>query len=304
MANDQLWIPSLLIFALRRWGGGGGENNRTTCFIKLKLALSNKTSARFVSDLWQQETSALASPREATAVNGSYYGKILARIFFFKQEKKKKKEYVMLLWQQLFEKYCNKRQSNIKLPSWYFEYLVFLLSSWFYRDPLPLPFLATSVRAQVREHLQIVCVHRISVLELQNLRYGRFLHLTGRTHSVIWAECLTHIPIRAHFVVFPVCTFGTEVFWDSLVTGSHQPLCKYHINCWNTAVSFLFRMCTCTSPAAGSPAHSEEFKQNATPYLSKARSWITYLIIFFKKFLWMSPSFSMYSPSPYFEVLR
>lgn len=183
----------------------------------------------------------------------------------------------MLLWQQLFEKYCNKRQSNIKLPSWYFDYLVFLLSSWFYRDPLPLPFLATSVRAQVTEHLQIVCVHRISVLELQNLRYSRFLHLTGRTPSVIWAECLTHIPIKAHFVVFPVCTFGTEVFWDSLVTGSLQPLCKYHINCWNRAVSLLFHVCTCTSPAAGRAGvpHTEDFKQNATPYLSKARSWIT-----------------------------
>lgn len=37
---------------------------------------------------------------------------------FFKQKKKKlKEEYVMLLWQQLFEKYCNKRQLSIELPS-------------------------------------------------------------------------------------------------------------------------------------------------------------------------------------------
>jgi len=40
-------------------------------------------------------------------------------IFFFQTGKKikLKEECVMLLWQQLFEKYCNKRQLSIKLPS-------------------------------------------------------------------------------------------------------------------------------------------------------------------------------------------
>lgn len=58
-----------------------GEKNK--CFIKLKLALSNKTSARSVNDRRQQETTVLASPIEVTAVNGSYYGKILSRSFPF-----------------------------------------------------------------------------------------------------------------------------------------------------------------------------------------------------------------------------
>lgn len=62
-----------------------------------------------------------------------------------------------------------------------------------------------SVHAQVRHYLQIVCVSRISVLELQNSRYCRFLHIT-RTPRVIWAESLPFMAISPHFVAFPVCT--------------------------------------------------------------------------------------------------
>ena len=75
VSSDRRWIPSLLVFAPWRW--------KNKCFIKLKLALSNKTSPGSVNDWWQQETAVLASPIEVTAVNGGYYGKILARSFLF-----------------------------------------------------------------------------------------------------------------------------------------------------------------------------------------------------------------------------
>lgn len=53
------------------------------------------------------------------AIMEEFWQEYIYIYFFFQTEKKikLKEECVMLLWQQLFEKYCNKRQLSIKLPS-------------------------------------------------------------------------------------------------------------------------------------------------------------------------------------------
>lgn len=164
-----------------------------------------------------------------------------------------------------------------------------------YGDPLPPPYAATSVsvHAQVRHHLQIICVCRISVSELQNSRYRSFLHIT-RTSSVIWAESLPHMAIKSHFVAFPVSTFGTKrcsctpvASWDtaSLFVGTTA-------SPWKSAGSRLCSLGISTFLTAGKTGFQELMLQKAATDLSKACNCV--LHNFLENILWTSTSSYMH----------
>lgn len=209
----------------------------------------------------------------------------------------------MLLWQQLFEKYCNKRQSNIKLPSWYFDYLVFLLSSWFYRDPLPLPFLATSVRAQVTASADSLCPQnfcpRAAKLEIQQIFTSNWKN----------TQCYMGWMPHSHTNKSTFCSISSLHFWHRGILG----LPGYRIPPASLQVPHqLLEQSSITSvprvhlhlPSCGEsrgPAHwGFQAECNALPFQGPQLDHLPYNFIFyFFKFLWMNPSFSMYSPSPY-----
>lgn len=174
--------------------------------------------------------------------------------FFSKQLKKIKRKicYVVMVTaiSKILQQKATEHQTT-KLLVWLFGFLV---KQFIYKDPLPLPYAATSVsvHAQVRHHLQIVCVCRISVLELQNSTYHRFLHVT-RTSSVRWAESLPHMAIDPHFVAFPACTIGTKRC--SCTPLASQDMAGLFVGTtstlWTRAVSRLCGLGIITFPTAG-----------------------------------------------------
>lgn len=97
------------------------------------------------------------------------------------------------------------------------------------------------------------CVLSISVLELHNSRFPTFLYWTGRSSSIKWAECLTNVAIKPHFVAFPACVFGTQQYSGTPATlqdpagfppGAASPP-------WKKVVSLPCPLETSTSSAAG-----------------------------------------------------